>query len=278
MGVNLLKLRSSPVCSSGVAGNVKPVPLFFLLIMTTTNIKNELYDAVSAPLKSTWVSKVDRFARLLLKYRFLRFFVCIDESDLDDLEDDLNIRDDIRVAMTAHTDVVGPDGVKRIVDVISDELRYNLGPKQHPVEPEEVMPPPSVGVVAERAMVVWRTVDRPPITIKRPVQGCQNLLEITDPKVKLVPRFAAAMVIRLRAKFGRLPLDNANRLLIEREYLRVCREGSVRDVDTVMHAQHVYNAYFNEGVLDQVGTARHRAPGWLRRAFGLVPNAPAVVC
>lgn len=95
---------------------------------------------------------------------------------------------------------------------------------------------------------------------------------------KMVPRFTAAMVVALRATFGRMPPNEANRLLIEREYLRVCREGNVRQIDTVTHAQWVYNTYFNEGVMEELPTTRTRVPRWLRGAFGTPPSAPGVVC
>jgi len=100
----------------------------------------------------------------------------------------------------------------------------------------------------------------------------------THDTTKMVPRFAAAMVVSLRATFGRMPLNEANRLLIEREYLRVCREGNVRQIDTVAHSQWVYNAYFNEGIMEEIPTTRTRVPRWLRGAFGNAPSAPAVVC
>jgi len=96
--------------------------------------------------------------------------------------------------------------------------------------------------------------------------------------VRLIPHFTAQMVLVLRAKFGRLLLNDANRMLIEREYLRACREGSVRYVDIALHQQWVMNAYFNEGVLEELATTRPRVPKWLRNAFGSVPSAPAPVC
>jgi len=104
------------------------------------------------------------------------------------------------------------------------------------------------------------------------------LLHPEHATTKMVPRFTAAMVVSLRATFGRMPANEANRLLIEREYLRVCREGNVRQIDTVAHAQWVYNAYFNEGIMEEIPTTRIRVPRWLRGAFGEAPSAPAVVC
>lgn len=84
----------------------------------------------------------------------------------------------------------------------------------------------------------------------------------------LIPKFVAALVHLLRAKFGRLAYTEPNRLLIEREYLRLCRESSIRHTDIVLHSNWVYNAYFVEDVLDAAATTRTRVPHWMRRAFG----------
>jgi len=94
----------------------------------------------------------------------------------------------------------------------------------------------------------------------------------------VVPRFAASVVLCLRAKFGNLQATEANRLLIEREYLKVCREGAVRNVDIVAHQQIMLNTYFGEGVLDEQNTVRARAPRWLREAFGSVPRVAPTIC
>jgi hypothetical protein len=100
----------------------------------------------------------------------------------------------------------------------------------------------------------------------------------THRKVSIMPRFVAALVVVLRTKFGRLGVNEANRLLIEREYLRICREGSVRLCDVAHHSQWVYNAYFNEGVFEEMPLARVRVPSWLRRLIGSSPVVPPQVC
>jgi hypothetical protein len=97
-------------------------------------------------------------------------------------------------------------------------------------------------------------------------------------QVRVVPKFSAAVVLCLRAKFGNLTPTEPNRLLIEREYLKVCREGAVRNVDIIAHQQCVLNAFFTEGVLDEQCTVRTRAPRWLREAFGVVPKAAPTIC
>jgi hypothetical protein len=97
-------------------------------------------------------------------------------------------------------------------------------------------------------------------------------------KLSVIPKFVAAMVICLRAKNGNMPLNEANRLLVEREYLRMCREGNVRQCDIVHHSQWVYNAYFGEGVLDELPTTRARIPKWMRAVLGSAPKCSPAVC
>ncbi len=99
-----------------------------------------------------------------------------------------------------------------------------------------------------------------------------------DNRARIVPKFAAAVVLHLKAKFGALSMDDANVMLIQRDYLKVCREHKVRDVDIASHRQHVLNAYFTEGVLEELALTRTRAPRWMRlleRKSG--PSKP-VVC
>lgn len=81
---------------------------------------------------------------------------------------------------------------------------------------------------------------------------------------RVVPRFAAAVVVYLRAKLGVLTATEANHLLVQRKYLEVCKLRNVRNVDIVSHQQFVLNAFFREDVLDRIGSVRSRLPMWLR--------------
>nr|WRQ65079.1 tombus P33-like protein [Tolivirales sp.] len=83
-------------------------------------------------------------------------------------------------------------------------------------------------------------------------------------RAKIVPRFAAACAIHLRAKLGALSRTEANILLVQRKYLEVCRRHGVRDVDTVLHQGFVMNAVFTESVLDDIAASRRRLPAWIR--------------
>lgn len=93
--------------------------------------------------------------------------------------------------------------------------------------------------------------------------------------VKVVPRFAAAMINVLRSKFGPLPKNESNILLIKREYHRLCRDGNVRIVDTNQHYQYVLNGFFNEHIHSEVATIKLRLKTWLRRH--LYPEEDAFV-
>jgi len=97
-------------------------------------------------------------------------------------------------------------------------------------------------------------------------------------RLAVIPSFVAAMVATLRSKFGRQPLTEANRLLIEREYLRIAREGNVREKDIAHHSAWVYNTYFSEDVYDQVPGVRQRVPGWMRAAGRPTLTQPPAVC
>jgi len=109
-----------------------------------------------------------------------------------------------------------------------------------------------------------------------------QVVQLQEPKIdgrlRLVPKFVAAVVVALRSKFGMMAFTEANRLLIEREYLKTCRESNVRHCDIDMHRQTVINTYFNETLMDEIATVRVRLPAWLRRAFGRSPPAPPTVC
>jgi len=83
-------------------------------------------------------------------------------------------------------------------------------------------------------------------------------------KTCVVPKFSASMALHLRAKLGRMTNNEANCLLVEKEYLRICRKYHVRDVDIVAHQQITLNAVFDEYILDSIALTRTRLPAWLK--------------
>lgn len=95
---------------------------------------------------------------------------------------------------------------------------------------------------------------------------------------RIFPAFAADMALLLKCRLGPMELTNANVLLVNAEYHRVCRELSVRYVDQAAHRQHVVNAVFYEGVYDVVGQTRNRLPRWLRLLLGHPSPVVAAAC
>lgn len=94
----------------------------------------------------------------------------------------------------------------------------------------------------------------------------------------IIPKFVAAMVVTLRSHFGRLPFNEANRLLIEREYLRIARKGNVRDHDIAHHSQWVFNTYFSEDLFEETPMVRRRVPRWMRAAGRPLLVEPPTAC
>ncbi len=104
--------------------------------------------------------------------------------------------------------------------------------------------------------------------------GMRNTDDVGPVRVQIHTAFAADMVVLLRSHIGTAELSQANLLLVEREYHRVCRQLNVRYVDVAVHRQHVMNAFFTEDVFDVVGNTRSRIPRWLRTLLGHnVPRA-----
>jgi len=223
--------------------------------MTTT-----FHDTIFTTSKSSW-SRVRKY-KALVQSKILRWFFCVDDAMLEEIKQESELRDSIREAMVIHNGGTGPTAVIKCMKEIYNETGHDMSNIAETVE----------GLRAEA---------------ETPVQFYESLgaLGLVDnnnteqpTQVRVVPKFAASVVLCLRAKFGNLALTEANRLLIEREYLKVCRESTVRNVDSVAHQQCIMNAYFTEGVLDEQCTVRARAPRWLREAFGSVPRVSPSVC
>jgi len=97
--------------------------------------------------------------------------------------------------------------------------------------------------------------------------------------VTISPKFIATAVQVLRGKLGRLPVTDANRIVVDTEYNRVCRNGSVRLWVQDHHRQYVMNAFFGKIRSERVALSRSRAPAWVRRTLGYEnPRVNALVC
>ncbi len=93
-------------------------------------------------------------------------------------------------------------------------------------------------------------------------------------------KFVLACVCELRAKIGVVERNSANVMLVQSLYLKLCRDHRVRQVDVVLHRQHVINTFFRSSFDDPAALARYNAPRWLlalRDWDQPVQRTPAVV-
>lgn len=224
--------------------------------MTTT-----FHDTVNMTSKSNW-SRPKKFA-WYIKSKFLRWCLCINDDLLDVIQDEALLRDEIRGEMVQHNGGYGTASVTKCMKEIFNETSYDMSNYTAAVD-ELVSTDADPHEIEAQLNALGLTAT--PATI------------VATKNAMVIPKFAAALVLCLRSKFGNLSLTEANRLLIEREYLRICQTATVRNVDIVMHQQCVINAYFTEGVMEEVCTVRTRVPRWLREAFGSVPRVEPTVC
>jgi len=82
------------------------------------------------------------------------------------------------------------------------------------------------------------------------------------------PKFAATMLLALRAALGRLERNDVNVKLAESEYRRICRARNVRLTIIEQHRAITIDSYFNEGLFDEVVASKQRLPAWLRWLIG----------
>jgi len=96
---------------------------------------------------------------------------------------------------------------------------------------------------------------------------------IESSKVRIIPKFAAAVALHIRAKLGKLQTNESNLLLVQRKYLEICHNHGVRDSDMIMHQQHVMNLVFDLQIADSVALSRRRVPRWLQWLDGVKPRS-----
>lgn len=224
--------------------------------MTTT-----FHDTINRTSLSRW-STVRKHS-VIIKNKLLRWLFCVDERMIAEIEQESEIRDQIRDAMVIHSRGSGTAAITTCMKEIYNETGHDMSTIHSTV----------VGVRMDMS-------DDEEADDELAALGLVTNQSVCDIRrdVRVIPKFTAAVVLCLRAKFGNLGCNDANRLLIEREYLRITREATVRNVDIVAHQQWVLNTYFNEGVMEELATVRTRVPRWLREAFGSVPRAAPTVC
>lgn len=90
-----------------------------------------------------------------------------------------------------------------------------------------------------------------------------------------VPRFAAAVVVAIRARIGQLSVSvPGNQLIVEREALRLMRRYNVREVDSVAHLPSIISCYFREDIHYQVETSAARMTRFQRWLMS-EPSSPS---
>lgn len=167
----------------------------------------------------------------------VQLLCCIDVAELENYRQDERIRGDIRSAMRTQM------GYNGGVTCVAGAIRAAEAEGYHMVRSEA------------------------------PVPMLEAEGPIVNPQARIIPKFAAAVCLHLKAKFGHLSRDEANMLVVQRDYLKICREHGVRDVDIASHRQFVLNAFFTEDVMEHIALTRTRAPKWMRRREA--PSLPA---
>jgi len=287
----------------------------------------DLIDVTRSADSRTWSggNKRSFLETCLLKWKWLRVLLCVDDEILEEVKLEASVRDKIRDELKLQQTGYSADSVRMVTRDIYARTRYDMSNFRQ----QEIADATASAMAAKSAgearlsrereaqdsetrawasfARAWSGVfgfepegpqwpegsqraqgdrachGRPALTNGVVDTVGANIVDSrppvdVNPRVQIVPRFAAALTLVLRSKFGRMAYHEANRLLIEREYLKVCRDANVRHCDIEYHRQFVINTYFNEGVTDELSTVRTRLPRWLRAAFGNVPNAAPTVC
>lgn len=168
--------------------------------------------------------------------------------DLECYRTDELVRSRVRSEMRMHLGYEGRGTcVSNVIDTVLKDTGYDLS---------------DMGTIRQANEGVKRTEAQWDAYFKR--IGVDPLAESHIGPARIVPKFAAACVLHLRAKLGVLSKSEANVLLVQRKYLEVCRKHRVRDVDTVLHQGFVMNAMFTESVLDDIASSRRRLPAWIK--------------
>jgi len=225
-------------------------------------VARPLMDKWSAPRKVRFTTSPLGWARChwtnaRLGSKLMRFFTCVDESAFEEFAADSEVRDQVKTCMTEHTRGHSVEVVANVIKDVRREQSYELSD--------------ATDFLHKRLTFVdWE------IAMEKNGLSPEEALALRDQSMRviMIPRFAAAAIVALRSKFGVMGASEANVLLIQREYLRICREAHVRACDTELHRQFVMNGYFSEDVLSHLATVRTRIPAWMRTAFG--PSAVAV--
>lgn len=221
--------------------------------------------ASALPSESWWSRCKRNFGEAVLESPLLQSLCCYDSSEVQSFKADREIRNDIRESMRTHMGYgSSATCVENVIVETFNETGYDLS---------------NLSTIRSKCAGKRKTMAEWDRCFEKMGIDPMMLATVEILPTCVVPKFAASMSLMLRSKLGRLAPNEANTLLVEREYLRVARKLNVRDVDIVAHQQFVLNAVFGEGILDSVALTRSRIPRWMRWAFEVeTPKTPVRVC
>jgi hypothetical protein len=104
---------------------------------------------------------------------------------------------------------------------------------------------------------------------RRDIPAYLNAVRVPG-EIRAIPRFVAACVVEMRARYGVLAKSEANILLVGQWYAKLCKQHCVRQSDVVRHRQLVLNCFFSETFDFEHANARYNAPYWLKALRGEV--------
>lgn len=225
-----------------------------------------------APSLGWWARAKRNVAQAIMESHVLRTLCCLNDADVHQYRQDVVIRTEIRESMRQHMGFgIGKTCVEQTMKEVYDETAYDLSDFASRA-------PKLTGVrkTLEQWDSLFSRLKLDPLKLTKPqlqfieaelcVVPVAQHVDILPTCV--VPKFAASMCLMLRSKLGRLATNEANILLVEKEYLRVARNLRVRDVDIISHQQHVINAVFSEESFERIALSRNRIPRWLLRLHG----------
>lgn len=249
------KNNSTPIQQTEIDINVKPVVDLHVLVPDRIDLNtNEVEEIVMRdvqscqPTKSMWANMCNSVREYMFDSPLARFVCCLDDS----------------MVSMYH------EGRFR-----EEQLRENLLTQNAHRSSSNCVEQTILDVYMNTGYDLTTTTSKVDVVIDEKIEKRIAENRFISRKAQHIPKFAAAMVLSLRMDHGRMTLNDANSLLLERSYNRKCKKLNIRNVDSVSHYQSVANAYFDEYALDSIALARTKLPKWLQRSRNIYPNVRA---
>ncbi len=252
--------------------------------MATTRERTDHYEILGAshiPLRRTRFDRVkDWFAKVWHTNPVFNLLCCT-EAEPYELAS-LRRRQDHAVSlhMLRSLEHYG-NGTSVIEEVLEDMRVDNLNLSTIPTPPS---PPQPLGGVAQPPTYITR--QQPLLTDGRglnmygmasgaPALPQQEPNRRAYDQARFVPRFVVSVVVAVRSRLGMLKMTDANRLLVEREALRLMRAYNVRELDCASHMPAIMRNYFYNDVHYRVATCTSRMTRFERWLSGLSTTQPS---